>query len=161
MSDDLSKRLKSSEMSERKIGLDELRRIATEEAIKLLIEVTEGKRRTIFRKYIIEDQMYAIEKLVEIGTETIRGYINRFFEEEVSLRIVGPIQSILPFPYHLWWYEHNYPHAHGELGRRLKYTSDSPYQNFENQESNRDVTVHDFKDFILTKLNQWLFKNEV
>ena len=100
---------------------------ATNEAVSILKRVAEGRRRTLLSRYDFQDQVYALERLVEFEREDVNSYIRQFLAESVAYENSGLTTNNLNIPTD-GWDQHSFPNTSGELGERLSYRSDVSWE---------------------------------
>jgi len=165
MAKSIRKRLKSTERSERYTAIDELASSGTESDVVTLKHVAEGRRRGWLTHYDFNDQIYAMEQLVNIGTPDIAQYLNHFLKEQIKHVDSGVTNAtwLLDYPGEppkTWArLEHIFPNACGELGKRL-YWSEEDYTRVGRAAApgkdltSKDNEAHEVRETLLQRINQ-------
>jgi hypothetical protein len=98
--------------------------LPTDEEFFTLKRIAEGKRKFLFKRYGFEEQVSALNNIVDMRTPEALKFIRQFFEEDVREHISSHFyQDGGGWERPIWAYdEHIFPNAGGQFGERLYYT---------------------------------------
>lgn len=138
MPDDLVKKLRTCSKEERRAAAMELAQTGTDEAIRELIAMADGRRRYGLSWYDLDEQLIGVEALAETKSQIALNYLRKVYKtidettntKDVLLYCGGHAPES-----DVWGQEtyglYTFPKARGKLAESLKYTGLKSWPDYE------------------------------